>query len=136
MSTTDPNTPVPDSSTNPQPAPSDSPDSITVNRAEYDLMQEHLAQARATFEALNPHAQRLEKLVKDPHAGELFDNAVRAYEQFEQNRGPKVREDVQPLYDKVAKIEKYVDDYEATRKAELERPQREYQAHYNEWQNS
>jgi len=140
MSTTDPNQqPVPESPPSPQPAPpqpAGDPETISVNRAEYDAMQEQLAQARATFDVLNPHASRIERLIRNDRAGELFDNAWNAYEGIQRSNEPQVRDDVKPLYDKVAKIEKYVDDYEAARKSELERPQREYQARYVEWQNA
>lgn len=74
--------------------------------------------------------------MRDPHAAELFDNAVKAYEQFEANNRPKVSDEVRPIYDKVSKLEKFVDDYEAARQSELERPQREFMAKYNDWQNS
>ena len=121
------------------PAPAQAPapelDTVSVSRSDYDQMQEQLAQARATFEALNPHAARLERLVKDPRAGELFDNALTAYQQFEERSKPAVPSEMQPVYEKVSKLEKFVDDFEARRKDEEERPQREAQQRYVNWQN-
>jgi len=139
MSTTDPNNqPVPDPSPQPAPpsTPASDPETISVNRAEYDALQEQLAQARATFDVLNPHASRIERLIRNDRAGELFDNAWNAYEGIQARNEPQVPDNVKPLYDEVKRIGKYVDDYETARKSELERPQREYDARKQEWINS
>lgn len=121
----------------PQPAaPVSEPDTIPVSRAEYDAMQEQLAQARATFEVLNPHAARLEKLVKEPRYAEIFDDAVSAYENIRTRSQPQVPDEIKPVFEKVSRLEKFVDDFESRRKADEERPQREFSQHYNEWQNS
>lgn len=137
MSTTDQQqlntTPQP----SPQPAaPAPEPDTIPVSRAEYDAMQEQLAQARATFEVLNPHAARLEKLVKEPRYAEIFDDAITAYENIRTRSQPQVPDEIRPVYEKVSKLETFVDKYEAREKEAQERPAREYQQRYNEWQNA
>lgn len=98
-------------------------------------MLEAVNAARSTYEAINPHAARIERLVRDPHAGELFDNAVRAWEQIESQK-TKVPDEIRPVYEKVSRLEKFVDDFETRQKAEQERPQREFQTHYNDWANS
>lgn len=98
-------------------------------------MVEAIQSARQTYESLNPHAARIERLMRDPQAGELFDNALRAYESM-QKQGPKVPEEMRPVYDKVSRLEKFVDDFEARQKADAERPQKEFQTRYTDWANS
>jgi hypothetical protein len=98
-------------------------------------MLEAINSARSTYEAINPHVARIERLVRDPQAGELFDNALCAYESM-QRQSPKVPDEIRPVYEKVSRLEKFVDEYESRQKAEAERPQREFQTHYNDWANS
>jgi hypothetical protein len=140
MSTTDPTQqpiaqPQPTAQPSPSAPPVSEPDTITVSRADYDAMQDQLHQARSTYDVLNPHSSRIERLIKDPHAAELFDRAVRAYEDMGR-REPEIDPSIKPVWDKVSRVEKFVDEFEARQKDEAERPQREFTARFNDWQNS
>lgn len=118
----------------PQPAaPVSEPDMISVNRAEYDALQEQLQQAKATFDVLNPHAARIELLLKNSKNAELFDNAIAAYEQFGKNQGPQIDDSIRPVYEEVTKLRKFMDDELAHRQAEAERPAREAEEARNRW---
>lgn len=107
-----------------------------IDPAEYEALLQENAQWRATFASLEPQAERIKRLRDDPNAAQLFDNAVTAYEEFERKRGPKVSEELNPIYEKVSKLESFVDEYRQQQKSEAERPQREFMARYNDWQNS
>lgn len=127
--------PAPQPSPASQAAPVSEPDTITVSRADYDELQNQLHSARATYDLLNPHSDRINRLVRDPRAAELFDRAVKAYEDMGKQE-PEIDPQFRPVYDKVSRLEKFVDDFESRQKAEAERPQREFTARYNDWQNS
>lgn len=115
-----------------QPSATPSP----IDAAEYEALLQENAQWRATFASLEPQADRIKRLRDDPNAAQLFDNAVSAYEEIERKRGPKVSEELSPIYDKVSKLEGFVDEYRAQQKNEAERPQREFMSRYTDWQNS
>lgn len=107
-----------------------------IDPREYDVLQRQLADAQATFTALQPHADRIRKLVEDPAASQLFDDALDAYARVQAKQGPRIDEGVRPIYDQVSRLTKFVDDLEARNKAEAERPQREFMEHYTTWANS
>ena len=99
------------------------------------MLQRQLADAQATFTALQPHAARIRRLVDDPTAATLFDDAIDAYKRVQEKQGPQIDPTMRPVYDKVSRLEKFVDDLEARNKAEAERPQREFNDRYTAWQN-
>ena len=123
---------VPPAST--EPAPTQSAPSI--DPAEYEALQNEVRQSRQAFAMLDPHSDRIRRLLEDPNAAQLFDRSISAYETMERERAPRVPDEMQPMFEKVSKLESFVDKYEAAQKAEAERPQREYQQHYLEWQNA
>jgi hypothetical protein len=107
-----------------------------IDRAEYEALLHENQQMRATFAMLDPQSDRIRKLVEDPNAADLFDHALSTFEEYKQQRGPKVSEELTPIYDKVSKLETFVDKYEQQQKELAEKPQREFTARYNDWQNS
>lgn len=116
------------------PAPQDS--APLIDPREFEILQREVSDAREAFGTLQPHSERIKRLLEDPSAGQLFDNAVEAYERAKRQNGPQFDEAGRAIYDKVSRLEKFVDDVEKQRKDEAERPQREFQQHYNEWANS
>lgn len=112
------------------------PPSQSIDPGEYEALLQENAQWRAAFAGLEPQAERIKRLRDDPNAAQLFDNAISAYENFEKQRGPQIPDDQRPMYDKISKLESFVDRYEQQQKDEAERPQREFAARYNDWQNS
>lgn len=118
----------------PQPPAAPEPERV-IDPREYDVLQRQLADAQATFAALQPHADRIRRLVEDPTASTLFDDALDAYKRVQEKQGPKIDPTVAPVYEKVSRLEKFVDDLESRQKAEAERPQREFMQHYTAWTN-
>lgn len=110
--------------------------SSAIDPAEYDAILQENAQWRAAFAGLEPQAERIKRLRDDPNAAQLFDNALSAYENFEKQRGPKIPDELNPIFEKVSKLETFVDRYEQQQKEVAERPQREFVARYADWQNS
>jgi hypothetical protein len=134
----DPTAQTPGDGTLTTPSPTVAPDTGTPQHdaRDYDALDREIAEARRTFEVLNPHAARISRLVEDPRAAEVFDNSMRALEQFEADREPQVDERLKPVYEKVNRIEKFVDNYEKAERDKTEAPQREFATRYNEWQRS
>lgn len=116
--------------------PVSSPPQPAVDLEQYEHLRQQVQQAEAAFERLSPHQKRIQRLLEDPEAGELFDSALSSYERMRAERQPPVPAEFAPVYEKVSKLEKFVDKYEEREKEAAERPQREFQARYQEWQNS
>jgi hypothetical protein len=127
-----PTTTAPDPTTTTPPPSTET----VIDPREFEVMQRQLADANAAFAALQPHEERLRWLLEDPNAGTLIDDAREAYRRVQEKSGPKIEPGMQPIYDKVSKLEKFVDDIETRQKAEAERPQREFNDRYNTWSNS
>lgn len=107
-----------------------------VDPREYELLQRQLDEARSVFTTLDPHADRIKWLVEDPEAARLVDNARKAYEQYRHEQEPLVPPDQKPIYDKVSKLEKFVDDYTAQQQAAREAPQKQFAQAYDQWQHN
>jgi len=122
--------------TPPSPTQPAAPPERVIDPAEYDLLRGQVDDANRAFTALEPHQARIRRLLSDPHAAEMFDSTLKAYDDYEKSRQPAVPEGMQPMYDKVSRVAEFVDKYEANQKAEAERPAREFATHYEDWKNS
>jgi hypothetical protein len=109
------------------------PQPPVIDPREYDILQRELQGYRNTLTVLDPHAERIRKLVENPEAARLFDNALNAYEKYQESQGPQIPDEQRPLYDKVSKLEKFVDDYAAQQKAAAEAPQRQAAQALDAW---
>ena len=108
----------------------------SIDASQYEAALQEAQQMRAAFTVLEPHNERIRRLLEDPNAAQLFDNALSAYENFERERAPKVPDELNPIFEKVSKLETFVDRYEKQQQEAAERPQREFTARYSDWQNS
>ena len=117
------------------PSPPPSPERV-IDPAEYDALAGQVAEAQRAFGVLEPHQARIKRLLEDPQAAELFDNSLKAYDDYQKSRTPAVPDGMQPMFEKVTRVADFVDKYEAHAKAEAERPAREFATHYDEWKNS
>lgn len=133
MAETDPSPNIPNQ---PPPGPTQPPEPQPpgIDPEEYNAMLQENAQYRALLSSLEPQAERIKRLRDDPNAAQLFDNALGAYENFQRQQAPRVPDGFEPLYDKVSKLEKFVDDHSQREEAERQRPQRELEQKWNEWQ--
>jgi len=107
-----------------------------IDPSEFANMQRELGEYRQIFGVLAPHADRIKRLVEDPEAAKLFDNAWTAYEDYQKKNAPVVPPEQQPIYDKVSKLEKFVDDYTAQQREVAEAPQKQFQFAYDQWQRN
>lgn len=110
--------------------------STAIDPREYELLVRQMDDYRNTFAVLDPHAERIKRLVEDPEAAKLFDNAVQAYEQYRKTQEPTVPADQRPIYEKVSKLEKFVDDITAQQQAAREAPQKQFERSYDQWQHN
>jgi hypothetical protein len=106
-----------------------------IDPAEYAQVQARNAQLEATFESLNPHAQRIKRMLDDPDYVRMIDETEAAAEAIRARQAPRVPPELAPIDGRLSKLEQVADEYLNARKAEAERPQREFAEKWNKWQN-
>jgi len=119
----------------PAPQPTPAGDSGHIDPEQYYALQEQVARYESALHRLDPHADRIKRLMDDPDAAKLFDDSLAAYEQMRARQGPQIDEAQRPIYEKVSKLEQFVDRFEQQQRAEAEKPQREFQSRWDHWQN-
>jgi uncharacterized protein with von Willebrand factor type A (vWA) domain len=107
-----------------------------IDPEEYSQLQAQVAQYQTAFDRLNPQAARIQRLLEDPDAANLFDNAYESYKNLQKSQEPEIPENVRPLYAKVSKLEELADQVLKEREDAANKPQREYQEKWQAWQNS
>ena len=118
-----------------QPTTTTSP-SGHIDPEEYYALQGQVARYEAAFERLNPQADRIKRLVEDPDAQRIFDDAVSAMEAMKARNAPEVPAEFKPIYDKVSKLEEFADRFTKQQEEIAQAPQREFTQRWQEWQNS
>jgi hypothetical protein len=116
-------TPEPSSST-----PSPAYDAEYVRQLEYQAQQQ-----REVLDRLSPYADKINYLLENPHAADLFDVTKRAYEEEQQRRKPQVPEEFAPVIEALnAKVEPLVSYVEQERRAKESQEKASQAAFYKE----
>jgi hypothetical protein len=104
-----------------------------IDPAEYYRLQGEYAQMSSALERLAPHADRIKRMIEDPDAAQIFDNSLSAYEELRKKQQPQLPPELQPLYDKVSKLDEYAETMRKRDEEAALAPQREAKAKYDKW---
>jgi hypothetical protein len=116
------------------PSPTTQP-SGHIDPEEFYALRDQNARYEAAFERLNPQADRIKRLVEDPDAARIFDDATSAMESLRKRNEPQVPQEFRPIYDKVSKLEEFADRFTKQQQEAAEAPQREFTQRWQSWQN-
>lgn len=117
-------------------APAPSPAEPQFDAAEIEELRANYAQAQAVLERLGPHADIIKRIVESDDDRSLAQKAWEARDKYVADQQPKVPAEIQPLYDKVSRLDEFVSKYEKQQEDIATAPQRELANKWQEWQAS
>lgn len=104
-----------------------------IDPEEYNRLLEENSRYAQAFDRLTPQTERISRLMNDPDAAAVFDNALQALEDMKRRQEPQVPEELKPIVTKLSRLEKLADEYEKQQKDLQEAPQRELQTKWQNW---